>query len=62
MSRKGHGVPQDYVQAHMWFNLTAARGDKLAKENRDIVAKQITPAQIAEAQRLAWDWKPKNKV
>ena len=46
----------------MWFNLTAARGDKLAKENRDIVAKQITPAQIAEAQRLAWDWKPKNKV
>ncbi len=54
----GQGVTQDYVQAHMWFNLAGARGDKEAAKNRDIVAKLMTPAQIAEAQRLAGKWRP----
>ena len=27
---KGLGVPQDYVEAHKWFNLAAARGDAKA--------------------------------
>jgi TPR repeat protein len=59
----GHGVPQDYVLAHMWFNLAASRIDPSdrdrAVENRDIVASAMTPAQIAEAQKLAREWKPK---
>ncbi len=48
----GEGVPQDYAQAHMWFNLAASSfppgedRDKAVK-NRDIVAKRMTPAQIA---------------
>jgi TPR repeat protein len=25
MCAHGHGVPQDYVQAHKWFDLAAAR-------------------------------------
>jgi TPR repeat protein len=53
MYRKGQGVPQDYVTAHMWFNLAAAAGDDRAAEVRDVIAKQMTPAQIAEAQKLA---------
>ena len=57
----GQGVPQDYVQAHMWFNLAAAQGDELASKNRDIIADRMTPAQIAEAQQLARDWKPKKQ-
>jgi TPR repeat protein len=57
----GQGVAQDYVQAHMWFNLAAARGQKLAKVNRNRLAKQMTPEQIAEARRLAREWKPKGK-
>ena len=52
----GEGVPQDYVQAHMWFNLAAAQGNAKAVGNRDIAAKKMTPAQIAEAQQLARDW------
>ncbi len=49
------GVPQqDYnqahIQAHMWFNLAGAQGHTNAAENRDNVAKLMTPAQIAEAQ------------
>jgi hypothetical protein len=54
----GHGVPQDYVQAHMWFNLAGASGVAKALKNRDTVAAKMTPAQIAEAQRLAREWKP----
>ena len=61
MYRKGQGVTQDYVQAHMWYNLSAAKDDKIGKNNRDLLAKQMTPAQIAEAQRLAREWKPKGK-
>ena len=64
MYHNGKGVPQDYAQAHMWFNLAAfrfppgERRDKAAR-NRDIVAERMTPAQIAEAQKLAREWKPK---
>jgi TPR repeat protein len=57
----GHGVPQDYVIAHQWLNLAAANGYKTAQEGRDLAAAQMTPAQIAEAQRLAREWKPRQK-
>ncbi len=64
MYEKGQGVPQDYVQAHMWYNLAASHfapgSDRdRAVKNRDILAAKMTPAQIAEAQRLARKWKPK---
>ncbi len=59
MYMNGTGVTQDYVQAHMWFNLAAVKGDETATKNRDIVAKKMTPAQIAAAQRLAREWKPR---
>ncbi len=59
MFSKGEGVPQDYVQAHMWFNLAGAGGNSIGKQGRDWVARKMTPAQIAEAQRLAAEWKPK---
>jgi len=52
----GQGVPQDYVQAHMWFNLASTQGDKDALKGREDVAKRMTPAQITEAQRLAREW------
>lgn len=44
-------VPQDLVQAHKWFNLTSARGDKYAGACRDEAEKMMTPAQMAEAQQ-----------
>ncbi len=64
MYDNGQGVPQDYVQAHMWFNLAASRTlpgtdrDNSAK-GRDIIAKRMTPADVSKAQRLAREWKPK---
>ena len=59
MYAKGRGVPKDHVQAHMWLSLAAAQGDKRAPKRRDRLAKKMTPAQIAEAQRLAREWTPK---
>ena len=59
MYANGQGVPQNYVIAHMWYNLAGAGGDEDGRKNRDRVAKETTVAQIAEAQRLATAWKPK---
>jgi uncharacterized protein len=68
MDAFGHGVPGDIVRAHMWLDLSAARtaqiegAQKLARdaqELRDTLARKMTPAQIAEAQHLAREWKPK---
>jgi uncharacterized protein len=60
MYANGHGVPRDYVRAHMWLNLAAAQRDyEAAVEERTKVENKMTPAQIAEAQRLAREWKPK---
>jgi uncharacterized protein len=55
---EGLGVPQDFVRAHMWFNLSAAQGEQSALRDRDKVARRMTPAQLAEAQKLAREWKP----
>ena len=55
---KGQGVTQNYVFAHMWFNLAAAQGSAGALDNRDQLARMMTPAQVAEAQRLAEEWAP----
>ena len=57
----GDGVEQDYVQAHKWFDLAASRhppGGKRrnSERDRDFLAKKMTAAQIAEAQRLAGEW------
>ena len=55
--RTPRGVPPDIVLAHMWWNLAAAQGNETAKKNRDKAASQMTPDQLAEAQRLAREWK-----
>ncbi len=64
MHADGAGVPQDYILAHMWFSLAGSRfppgpDRDFAAKYRDFAATKLTPAQIAEAQRLAREWKPK---
>lgn len=74
MYASGRGTAQDYVKALMWFTLAAAFGDtkppspfgvqlvdtpKLtALEQRDKLLPLMTSAQIAEAEKLAHEWKP----
>ena len=59
--RLGQGVPRDYVLAHLWFSLSAAKGFKNALKARDTVAKLMTPVQIAEAQKMAREWREQHK-
>ena len=54
----GEGILQDFVQAHKWYNIAAAQGSEIARENRDLITRQMTPEQIAEARRLAREWQP----
>ena len=44
----------------MWLNLAAAQQFDGAQENRDEVAKRMTPDQIDEAQRKAREWLEKS--
>ena len=64
MCVRGMGVQQDYVEAHMWFTLAASRyanseNRERAVQNVDRAASHMAPTQIAEAQKLAQEWKPK---
>lgn len=61
MYGKGQGVPQDYVQAYKWFNIIAShfygKYHEEAVRNRNVIKKRMTPAQVAEALKLAIEWK-----
>ena len=58
MYAKGQGVSKDYVQAYMWSSLSAATRHQEGVKNRDSLAKGMTPAQVAEAQKRASAWTP----
>ena len=53
MYLKGHGVLQDNVLAHMWFNIGSANGIEIGGDNRDSLAKDMTQEAIAKAQAMA---------
>jgi uncharacterized protein len=57
------GVPQNSAQAYVWLALSASHAveDQIREQaikTRDEVADKMTPAQIAEAQKMAREWKP----
>jgi hypothetical protein len=46
----------DLIEAHMWFNIAAARGDRLAARHREEVASEMSREEIAAALKAARDW------
>ncbi len=52
----GEGVARDYVQAHMWYSLAATLGNETPPDAHDVIARAMSPAQIAEAETLAHEW------
>lgn len=46
----------DLVQAHKWFNIAAMRGNDEAKRYRLEVARDMSKAEIVQAQKLAREW------
>ena len=66
MYHKGEGVPKDYVLAYMWWDLSLSQktdDDARKKEFEwlNLLEKKMTTEQIAEAQRLAHEFKPKGE-
>ncbi len=55
---QGLGAPQNYVKAHMWFNLAASRGEAEAVKERDALEARMAPEKVAEAQEQAEAWQP----
>jgi S1-C subfamily serine protease len=55
----GQGVPKNYVEAYKWCLLAAARGDEVAKKGVAEMENQMSREQIAEGQKLARDFKPR---
>lgn len=60
MYQHGEGVAQDSIEAYKWFALAGAQGVEEAASLRDVLAEEMPPDQIAEAQRRAREWIPKN--
>ena len=58
MYSSGRGVEQDLIAAYMWFDLSVARGTQAAAGSRQTIARQLSPHQVEQAQRLAGEWKP----
>ncbi|MFZ2507368.1 MAG: tetratricopeptide repeat protein [Steroidobacteraceae bacterium] len=67
MYANGQGVAQDYVQAYTWYALAAANEPSgelhdVAARDRDDVARKMTPAQIAQAEELVRNFKPRQET
>ena len=56
MHLRGEGVPEDYARAYAWSSISAAGGSARSKKGKKIIAKRMTPAQIAEAQKLSREY------
>lgn len=61
MYERGDGVEKNYVQAYMWYILGTTGGADRGSARKDALAKQMTTEQIAEAEKLAKEWRPKGK-
>ncbi len=55
----GDGVPEDETEAYKWYLLAGAQGSVSAHRSIGMIEDDLTPAQRAEGQRLAREWKPK---
>ena len=59
MYDEGRGVRQDPVTALMWLTLAVTdEPDDFVVNLRDALAAEMPPEQVAEAERLAREWKP----
>jgi uncharacterized protein len=62
MYDKGQGVAQDFVLAHAWLNLAVAHAEPRVRGHwalmRDAVASKMSEAQLWEARKLAYEWRP----
>jgi len=53
MHNGGRGLPKDHVRGYAWSSIAASQGIADGKKVKEIIANRMTPAQIAEAQKLS---------
>ena len=53
---KGQGIKNNYVKAHMWFDIAASNGHQPSRENMATLEKQMSPDEVAKARTNAQDW------
>ena len=56
----GMGVAKDYVEAYRWWLLVARQGDEPAKKDVRTLEGRMSREQIANAQKLAQNFKPRS--
>jgi hypothetical protein len=61
MYGRGEGVKRNYVQAYKWMSICAAGGNAGCASQRDLLAQKLKGSKLAEAQRLAAEWKPQEE-
>ncbi len=58
----GSALTESMIQAHAWLTLASARGDERASKALAVVAKQMTPDAMAEAEQCVKDWQPEGST
>jgi uncharacterized protein len=56
MYSSGRSVEANLIEAHKWFNIAALRGSADAVGLRAEIAREMSRADVADAQRRARDW------
>ena len=55
---QGQAVKRDLVEAYMWLDLAVKQDSREALQTRGLIGKQLTPAEINEAEERVANWKP----
>ena len=61
MLHSGRGVARDDTEAYMWLLVSESNSGPSTREQRDLLASELQPSQIAEAEQRAAKWKPRRK-
>ncbi len=62
MYATGEGVAADPIEAHKWFALAKAAGDKVSAQNLQRSREQLSPAALAEAERRVLAWRAQRRA
>jgi len=54
------GIEKDDVTAYAWWNIAVSNGHATAKEDKRVIARKMTPDQIAKAEELTKEMVKKN--
>ncbi len=56
MYETGKGVPQDNVQAHLWYSLSSSSGDEQAIRKKAALEAKMNADQLADSSRQEQEW------